>query len=134
MSPRLHLPSGGCGEEDSHEYGRVATRGSIRASGQQVVAVSGCREDFAAQLPADQAFVEALPERRSRRFATSQRRAAFQPCQAERFPRTSFAVDTREVFRQRGGTLPADLGGRTLGPGRWPVARRGGREALGALG
>src|SRR6185295_18159791 len=105
------------GENRDERAGDEASDGAGAGEKRDLDAGGSGRAD-GAELPANQAAVEALPEQRRRGTGAWQRGASVQSSQTQEGAREGGAPDPPEVFGRGGSTFRADVGGRALGQRR----------------
>src|ERR1700719_1853396 len=95
--PLIGPPGGGQIGADEDEPGRVAACGSAGTCEERGTAGGGRSKLAAGQLPASQAFVEAVSRRRSRWAEAWQRGTEFASCLRSEIPTAGTAAGAREV-------------------------------------
>src|SRR5579862_1069559 len=137
MSPTLKTSEGGrIGENGDERAGSAASGRTGAGSCQRVDARGSGRED-GAELPANQAAVEALPETRGGGTGARERGAEIEPGQAAEVAGQGAAADPVAVLRRTKREIRADAGGGASGQrkgnrdwGRHPAAVDAGRRAV----
>src|SRR5215472_10960285 len=132
--PLIGPPRGGQIGADVDEPGRVAAGGGAGGGEEPAVAGGGCGALAAGELPASEAFVEAVSRRRAGRTEASQRGSEFASGLRCENPAEHIATGAGEVQRRGRRAFWANAGGRTSGTGRWCKGTRGDAAALDAAG